>query len=117
MRRQQTRFVSVDSQTKQNFSEPRRRRRVLAVTAAATATAALVLAGPAARQAAALNWDPTLTNSTNGGGSGNWDLSTTNWFNGSSDVAWTDVSPGGTDPAIFGGTAGTISLNSNLSAI
>jgi autotransporter-associated beta strand protein len=47
-----------------------------------------------------LNWDPTLTNTANGGGAGTWDNTTANWFNGSADVPWDSTG------AIFGGPAG-----------
>jgi autotransporter-associated beta strand protein len=47
-----------------------------------------------------LNWDPTLTNTANGGGAGTWDNTTANWFNGSSDVPWDSTG------ATFGGPAG-----------
>ena len=69
-------------------------------------------------RAANLSWDPGLTNTGTAGGSGNWDLNSTNaWFNGTADVVWTDSSPTGIDTATFSGTAGSVSLNSDLSAL
>lgn len=47
------------------------------------------------------------------GGSGNWDVSSANWWNGSENAAWSD-SASGTD-AIFGGSAGTVTLTRTLS--
>ncbi len=68
-------------------------------------------------KAATLNWDPSLTDSASGGGTGNWDLNiSSNWFNGTSDVQWTDSSAAGVDVAVFGGSIGTVTLNSSLSA-
>jgi fibronectin-binding autotransporter adhesin len=68
-------------------------------------------------KAATLNWDPSLTDSASGGGTGTWDLNNTaDWFNGTSDVQWTDSSAAGVDVAVFGGPIGTVTLNSPLSA-
>ncbi|MFA4945452.1 MAG: hypothetical protein WC789_12215, partial [Lentisphaeria bacterium] len=79
--------------------------------------AAALLGANSPAWAASLTWDPGLTPVTPSGGNGTWDLSTTaNWSNGVSDVQWTDASTGGTDAAVFGGSAGTVTLNSNLSA-
>jgi autotransporter-associated beta strand protein len=64
--------------------------------------------------AASLSWSST-GNSTLGG-TGTWDLSTPNWWNGSSGVVWTDTA-GTADIAIFGGTAGTVTLGQNLGAL
>ncbi|HWC58458.1 MAG TPA: hypothetical protein VHC44_02100, partial [Verrucomicrobiae bacterium] len=62
-----------------------------------------------------LTWDPQLTGGS--GGAGTWNLNTTaNWWNGSADVQWKDNSALGTNGAIFGGTGGTVTLNSSLSA-
>lgn len=64
-----------------------------------------------------LNWDPGLTDGSSGGGTGTWNLnSTANWYNGTADVFWLDNSAIGSNTAIFGGTAGTVTLNSSLSA-
>ncbi|MGN6370263.1 MAG: autotransporter-associated beta strand repeat-containing protein, partial [Phycisphaerae bacterium] len=78
-------------------------------------TLAAALAGSAAN-AATLTWDPGQTPATPSGGAGTWDLATTNWSTGSVDQAWADVSATGTDTAIFGGTAGAVTLNTNVSA-
>ena len=64
-----------------------------------------------------LYWDPSITGGTTGGGSGTWVTSaSTNWWNNNSasEVPWTDVT--GTDTAIFGGTAGTVSLSGYITA-
>jgi len=55
-------------------------------------------------------WDPTGTNSSNGGGSGTWDTGTsTNWWvSGPTDSQWTDTT--GTATAVFGGAAGTYTV-------
>lgn len=45
------------------------------------------------------------------GGTGTWDATTANWWNGTAQVPWTD---GGT--AVFGGTAGTVSVASFVAA-
>ncbi len=81
-----------------------------------TLAAALAGGGLGAR-AATLTWDPGHTPGTPSGGAGVWDLATTNWSTGSVDQAWADVSTTGTDSAIFGGTAGAVSLNTSLSAL
>ena len=67
--------------------------------------------------AATLTWDPTLVPGAPAGGIGTWDLVTANWSNGTTDQAWTDVSAAGVDTAVFKGTAGVVTLNSNLSAL
>ena len=54
----------------------------------------------------------TLTwGATGGGGTGTWDTSASNWFNGSTAVPWTQG-----DSAIFGGTAGTVTLGTAITA-
>jgi autotransporter-associated beta strand protein len=73
-----------------------RRSRVILV-AMIVAAAALV---PGATRAQTLTWG-----ATGGGGTGPWDTSTANWFDGSGPVLWTQGSS-----AIFGGTAGTVSV-------
>jgi len=68
-----------------------------------------------AARADSLTWDPTLGGGS--GGTGTWNLnSTANWWNGASDVAWKDNSATGTNSAIFSSTAGTVTLNTSLSA-
>ncbi|HEV2330390.1 MAG TPA: autotransporter-associated beta strand repeat-containing protein [Verrucomicrobiae bacterium] len=62
-----------------------------------------------------LTWDPGKSGGS--GGTGTWDLNTSaNWYNGTSDVNWFDNSALGANTAIFGGTAGTVTLNSSVSA-
>jgi fibronectin-binding autotransporter adhesin len=75
----------------------------------------LVAAGTSLTRADVLTWDPLLNGG--GGGAGTWNLNgTANWFNGATDVKWLDNSALGTNGAVFGGTAGTVTLNSSLSA-
>src|SRR6185312_16900025 len=62
-----------------------------------------------------LTWDPLFGGGT--GGTGTWNLnSTANWWNGAADVKWSDNSTIGTNSAIFSGSAGTVTLNTSLSA-
>lgn len=62
-----------------------------------------------------LTWDPGKSGGS--GGTGTWDLNTTaDWYNGTSDVDWLDNSALGANTALFGGSAGTVTLNSSLSA-
>jgi autotransporter-associated beta strand protein len=65
--------------------------------------------------AANYSWDQGLTPLTPSGGTGTWDLATANWSNGSNDAVWTDLT-GITDVATFGGTAGTVTVGTNLGA-
>lgn len=65
-----------------------------------------------------LAWDPFNTHGgtalapTGSGGTGVWDLTTANWSNGGSvDVIWINIAP---ETAIFGGTAGTITVSSGI---
>ena len=55
-------------------------------------------------------WDPTLTGSSTGGGAGTWS-SAANWFDGTSDTAWVNG-----NLAVFGGTAGSVTLGANETA-
>jgi fibronectin-binding autotransporter adhesin len=66
--------------------------------------AAALVAGAARAQT--LTWG-----ATGGGGTGPWDTSTANWFDGSGPVLWTQGSS-----AIFGGTAGTVTLSVPITA-
>ena len=45
------------------------------------------------------------------GGSGTWDTTTADWFDGTGNVPWTNG-----DNALFGGTAGTVSINGAVTA-
>ena len=62
---------------------------------------------------APLAWDPghTPLAPAGSGGAGTWDLTTANWSNGLSDIMWNNVAPG---TAIFGGTAGTVTVSSGI---
>ncbi len=84
-------------------------------TGLVVATAAAMAWASQQSRAANLNWDPGLTNGATGGGAGTWDANDlANWFNGAADQQWTDISPLGTDTAIFGGsTGGAVSITSN----
>jgi autotransporter-associated beta strand protein len=63
------------------------------------------LAIPASADAQ-LQWDPGATPASPSGGAGTWTgAATTNWSNGTTDVAWDS------NNAVFGGTAGTVSID------
>ena len=81
-----------------------------------TSLCLVLAAGVIATRADSLNWDQLGSGTL--GGTGTWDLNTTaNWYNGSTDVKWTDNSALGTNSAVFSGaTAGTVTLNTSLSA-
>jgi len=76
----------------------------------------VLAAGTAASHAQTLTWDPGLSGGS--GGAGTWNLTTADWFNSltAADTKWTDTSALGTNQASFGGTAGTVSLGTSLSA-
>lgn len=70
--------------------------------------AALLLAAGAsgALHAAALNWG-----AAGAGGAGTWDVNTTsNWFDGAFDTVWPAAPGSGDDDAVFGGTAGLVTI-------
>ncbi|MEY3896141.1 MAG: hypothetical protein RLZZ214_1661 [Verrucomicrobiota bacterium] len=75
----------------------------------------MVLAASSELQAANFTWDPSQTPLTPSGGTGAWNLSDTFWSNGATDVAWADTT-GLLDTATFGGSAGTVTLGTNLGA-
>ena len=76
------------------------------------AAIALSFAGGAGANAASLQWD--ANGSTPGtGGSGTWNTSTALWFNGISFQAWSNAA---LDDAVFGGTAGTVTLGTSITA-
>ena len=77
-------------------------------------SASLVLAGGLLGAGAQFTWDPGLTGGS--GGAGTWNLTTAKWYNGSADVLWTDTAAPGTNTAVFGGTAGTVTLGTSLVA-
>jgi len=66
-----------------------------------------------------LFWDGTDTNANNAnGGNGTWDLATTNWdtlASGGGNSLWTNS--GTASIANFGGTAGSVTLNTNVNAL
>ncbi|HUA66113.1 MAG TPA: hypothetical protein VME24_09710 [Alphaproteobacteria bacterium] len=75
-------------------------------------SAALSLAIISSVSAQALYWDPGQTRSAAAGGNGNWDTTSTFWYDGvSSDVPWSSG-----DGAYFEGTAGTVILQTGISA-
>ena len=71
---------------------------------------AVVVSLPGSAQAQALEWDANgaTSNGSVEGGSGIWDAATANWTadGGTSNVAWS----GGSD-AVFGGSAGTVTVS------
>ena len=71
--------------------------------------AAVLIAVQSSVPAATFSWDPGQTKSS-GGGTANWNTSSNYWFNGTADVVWTL----GND-AVFGGTAGTVTVKSGIS--
>ena len=89
-------------------------RRIVLTATALIFFAICMTATPA--MAASLSWDPNQTQGPSGG-SNTWNTSSLYWWNGAADAAWTDASADGTDTAVFGGSAGTVTLNSNLSAL
>jgi autotransporter-associated beta strand protein len=62
-----------------------------------------------------LKWDPARTPATPSGGTGTWDLASSFWSDNGVSKLWTDTT-GQTDIATFGGTAGTVTLGSNIAA-
>jgi fibronectin-binding autotransporter adhesin len=99
----------------QMFTSKRSARRWLALSAASLMT----LAGSRGL-ADTLYWDPGLTDSNSGGGSGTWDASTPNWFdsNNSVEVIWNNSGQSGSpNDAVFGGsTGGTVTLSTDMTA-
>ncbi|MBW8780616.1 MAG: autotransporter-associated beta strand repeat-containing protein [Verrucomicrobia bacterium] len=61
-----------------------------------------------------MSW--SATGSSTLGGTGTWDTSSAFWWDGASAIVWTDTT-GTADTAVFGGTAGTVTLNSLLGAL
>ena len=59
---------------------------------------------------ATLTWAPGHTPTAPSGGTGTWDTTTTNWSNGTADVAWSNA-----NAALFGGTAGTVTVATGVS--
>ena len=77
-------------------------------------SASLVLAGGVLSAGAQFAWDPGLTGGS--GGAGTWNLTSAIWYNGATDIRWTDTAAPGTNTAVFGGTAGTVTLGASLVA-
>ncbi|MEO5914493.1 MAG: autotransporter-associated beta strand repeat-containing protein [Luteolibacter sp.] len=73
----------------------------------------LAVAGMAS--AGTYNWDPGFTPATPSGGTGTWNAANSNWSNFTSDAVWS-VTAADDNKALFGATAGTITLGSALSA-
>lgn len=89
--------------------------------AAALSSLGILLTGPTA-QATTLYWDSDATyNNGTIGGTGTWNTSTLNWDDnlgtgGGADVAWATNTITG-DTAVFGGTAGTVTLGAAVNAL
>jgi autotransporter-associated beta strand protein len=74
--------------------------------------AVLLLASAGVTRAQTYSWDPNFSNGTGLGGDGTWDQgSTANWYNGTTDVVWP-----GAQVAVFGGTAGTVTVSGTVTA-
>jgi hypothetical protein len=84
--------------------------RHLALSAAGAVIAAI--ATPAF--GSSLSW--TSTGNSTLGGSGTWDTSSALWWNGSSAQTWATNTTSG-DTAVFAGTAGTVTLGTNINAL
>jgi fibronectin-binding autotransporter adhesin len=78
-----------------------------------TALFATVFLAVVSLQAAPLYWDPNATTGTTPGGTGNWDEVGNFWYNGTADTNWTSANG---DDAYFTGTAGTVTLTTNITA-
>ena len=101
------------SNTSANLSRSSRRSRRMAAIVAATAMT--ISAGRLG--AATYTWDPGNGMASPTGGIGFWDVTPTNtvWSDGTNDFAWTDTT-GLNDTAIFAGTAGAVTQDSNVGA-
>ena len=62
-------------------------------------------------QAANLIWDPTGVPTSPAGGNGTWNTTNSNWSNGTSDSVWSNAN---NDTAVFGGTAGTVTVGTPI---
>src|SRR5690242_20409761 len=78
-----------------------------------TALCASAFFAVASLQAAPLYWDPNATTGTALGGTGNWDEVGSFWYNGTVDTNWASANG---DDAYFTGTAGTVTLQTSLTA-
>ena len=70
--------------------------------------AAIAVAAPAAL-AADLEWDTDTGTAGAQGGGGDWNTTSAYWWNGAANVTWSD-----SNDAVFGGTAGTVSIKTNV---
>ena len=79
-----------------------------------TATALGLTAVGSPVTAASLSWTAAGTSTL--GGSSTWDTSSSTWWNGASAQAWSTNTTTG-DTAVFAGTAGTVTLGTNINAL
>jgi fibronectin-binding autotransporter adhesin len=77
---------------------------------AALLLVAAVIAVHSSALAAAYSWDPGMTGTSAGGGTGNWNTTSAFWFTGTADAPWTAA-----NDAAFGGAAGTVTVKSGVS--
>ena len=77
-----------------------------------------LLAASTANSQTTLYWDGATPTGVPGGGAGTWDTSTANWDTSltGDDVAWdnTNTVQNPADTAVFGGTAGTVTLGTSI---
>jgi len=73
----------------------------------------LLLLSPLALRGANLTWNADGISGAPTGGTGTWDTSTLLWDNAGTMAAWNNT---GGHAAIFGGTAGTVTLGENITA-
>ncbi len=78
--------------------------------------ASIALLAPGIARAATYSWDPSQTPATPSGGTGTWNTTSSFWSNGATDTTWATNTTTG-DTAAFGGTAGTVTLGSNINAL
>ncbi len=67
-------------------------------------------------RAATYSWDPSQTPATPSGGTGTWNTTSSFWSDGVTDTTWATNTTTG-DTAVFGGTAGTVTLGSSINAL
>lgn len=78
------------------------------------AAALFTLGAISTAHAAVLYWDggTQTVDGASQGGTGTWNTATFNWDNGAAEIAW----PGAGYSAVFGGTAGTVTLGTAITA-
>lgn len=81
--------------------------------AALAATIAVGGLSTGVAQAAPFTWDPAMTPVAPSGGTGVWNISNVFWSDGANDFIWPNTNA---DTAIFGGTAGTVTIESPIQA-